>query len=337
MCELSIIIVNYKNEHLIKQCVQSIVENESDLSYEIIVVDNNSQDDTEAVLRSICPAIKWIQMGYNSGFGRANNAGILVADGKYILLLNSDIIVSSSNTISACLHHYKQITDHEKCVMGVRLVNTDGSYQETLRLLFPGLKCEITTNALYILLFDRFFKRRRTGKDEQYDAHFRSGEVCWINGAFLMMHRESLLNHQLFFDEDFFLYGEDMEWCWRAKTNGFRFYHWHQPELVHIGSASTSSMLIRYRQIMVSDWLYIRKTRGRLYLFIVLNMVYINLLMDSFFHMQASLRKRRFSEAELQQKKFRDAGYDNLKKFAWLLIFSNKFSNTTTFYTNCYA
>ena len=88
MPELSIVIVNYKNQDLILGCVRSIVEFEHDMDIEIIVVDNNSNDESEAKLREIYPNLKWIQMGYNSGFGRANNVGIKTATGEYLSLIH---------------------------------------------------------------------------------------------------------------------------------------------------------------------------------------------------------------------------------------------------------
>ena len=91
--QVSIVIVNYKNPPLIVQCVKSILKYEKTVDYEIIVIDNDSQDDTEQQLRAIYPKLKWIQMGYNSGFAKANNAGTKETNGEYILFLNADTIL----------------------------------------------------------------------------------------------------------------------------------------------------------------------------------------------------------------------------------------------------
>ena len=155
MPKLSIIIVNYKNQKLITTCVRSIVESERDLDVEIIVVDNNSEDTSEKELKEIFASLKWIQMGYNSGFGRANNAGIRAANGEHILLLNSDVILEGKNIISQCLDQLKSLPKSDSTILGTRLVNEDGSYQETLRLSFPGLGREIRANAFYILIVER--------------------------------------------------------------------------------------------------------------------------------------------------------------------------------------
>ena len=336
MSKLSIIIVNYKNQDLITACVQSIVENERDLDFEIIVVDNNSMDDSENVLKEVYPNVKWIQMGYNSGFGRANNAGMKAAVGEYLLLLNSDVVVKAKNSISQCLHHLEKLPDAKTTILGTRLVNEDGSYQETLRLSFPGIGREIRANAFYILIVERLFKKKFTEKAEQKSAHYLSGKVAWINGAFLLMNRASALEKKLLFDEDFFLYGEDMEWGWRANKSGMAFYHWHEQELTHIGSASSTGQDQKLKQVMASDWLYLRKTRGFFYTFFTMTFVWKNQLLDGLLHFFARIRGKSFSEAELLQKDYRKWTKENLKRFYFMILFKKKLSDERTFKINCY-
>jgi len=120
--QVSVIIVNYKNPPLILQCVKSILQYEKTVDYEIIVVDNDSQDDTEQQLRAVCSNLKWVQMGYNSGFAKANNAGFKVAEGKFIFYLNSDTIF-----IEPVFEKMIQEMEKEPSVgmLGCRLVNDD--------------------------------------------------------------------------------------------------------------------------------------------------------------------------------------------------------------------
>jgi GT2 family glycosyltransferase len=98
--DVSIVIVNYKTPDLLKACVQSIVSQTRDLSYEIIIVDNHSEDESEYLIKSIYPEVRWINSGYNAGFARANNLGIRNASGDYVLLLNSDTIVNEKTIIN---------------------------------------------------------------------------------------------------------------------------------------------------------------------------------------------------------------------------------------------
>ncbi len=341
MPELSIIIVNYKNQDLILQCVQSIIDYEPQLSYEIIVVDNHSEDDSEEKLKTIYPELTWIPMTYNSGFGRANNKGIAAANGEYILLLNSDVIVKDRNTIFNCLEQLKSLPEPNKTVLGTRLINEDGSFQETLRLKFPGIRREFRANAFYILIVERLLKRKSNAKEKalQKEAHFHSGEVEWINGAFLLMNLAEIKNQELFFDSDFFLYGEDVEWCWRAKKSGMKFYHWQEQELIHIGSASAGSFgqKKRFQQIQASDWLYLKKTRGSFYTFLTMMLVCKNQLLDSTLYFLAKLRRKSFSDSEKLQRVQRKWTYENLKRFYYRILFLKNFSDKNSFVVNCYS
>ena len=336
MIDLSIIIVNYKSQHLITQCIQSIVDNEKELLYEIIVVDNNSNDEAKNILKLIYPKLKWIQMGYNSGFGRANNAGIKQALGSYILILNSDCIILKKNSLLSCINKHKKL-NIDKTILGICLVDENHQFQETLRLTFPGVKREIRANAFYILFIERLFGRKHFGKQYQKEAHYRSGEVEYINGAFLLLKRNELLKHQLLYDEDFFLYGEDIEWAYRARKNGFNFYHWHEKEIIHLGSASSQGYeKERFQQIIASDWLYLRKTRGAVYAAFTIWIIFTNQIIDSLFFTIAKIKNRKLNEGELIQKRNRIWVYETLKNFSAIIIFSNQFSSEKTFKINCY-
>lgn len=334
---ISVIIVNYKNPHLITQCVQSIVKHEKMIDYEIIVIDNNSKDDTEQELHTICPKLKWIQMGYNSGFGRANNVGIREAKGEYILFLNSDIIVPQDNVLNTCVKHLQELGD-KNIVLGTKLCNQDGSYQETLRLRFPKIKDKSRANALYILIVNRLLKKYPYQKEkcQQYEAHQKSGFVAWINGAFLLVNKQTLITKELFFDDDLFLYGEDIEWCWLAQKKDVRFYHYADAQLVHIGSASMPGNVPKRAQIIVSDWVMTRKCRGRFVLFANLMQETFNLILDSMLYGFAKIRKTKFDEYVLKEAEFRSKYYYLIRKYGLMILFGCKLSSSNSFKTNCY-
>ena len=117
--------MNYKSPQLVCNCVQSIYDQNSGINFEIIVVDNHSQDGSEQIIKSSYPEITWIEMGYNSGFARANNKGIKVSKGKVVLLLNSDTIIKD-NAIEKCLNCF-YLSTYVAC--GVQLLNSDGTPQ----------------------------------------------------------------------------------------------------------------------------------------------------------------------------------------------------------------
>ena len=126
--ELSIVIVNYKTPKLTYRCIDSINKNYNSNNYEIIVVDNNSGDESKELITSSFLDVKWIDNSKNDGFGRANNIGINHSKGKYILLLNSDILVPKE-TIESCLNEIKK--DAKIGVLGCKLLNEDGSIQKS--------------------------------------------------------------------------------------------------------------------------------------------------------------------------------------------------------------
>jgi GT2 family glycosyltransferase len=334
--ELSIIIVNYKNQELILQCVQSLAKYLIADTIEILVIDNNSNDNSEMLLRQIYPKLIWCQMGYNSGFSRANNKGIKLAKGQIIVLLNSDIILKGADTISECIRFYKSLPAFKKTILGVRLINSDGTYQETLRLNFPGIMKEVRANALFILIINRIIGLYSKKKQKQKETHYKSGSVAWINGAFLMMQRENIIKYNLLFDEDFFLYGEDMEFAWRANELGFEYYHWSKQELTHIGSASMPNDLLKRSQIIVSDWLYIKKTRGKIYLVLLLFMVFCNLLIDDLIFLLAQIRTKKIDQYAITEGAFRPIYKYLLKKYGLRILFRKNLSSVKDFYTNCY-
>ena len=105
MIQLSIIIVNYKSAQLVCDCLYSVYGQNATFNFEIIVVDNDSADGSKEKITALYPEIKWIQMGYNSGFARANNEGIRKSNGDIVLLLNSDTIIEN-NAIELCYNHF---------------------------------------------------------------------------------------------------------------------------------------------------------------------------------------------------------------------------------------
>jgi GT2 family glycosyltransferase len=323
----------------VQQCVASILEFEKTLDFEIIVVDNHSEDESHSQLKLLFPKIIWIQCDYNSGFGRANNLGIERSSGEYILFLNSDVLLKKENTLSSCLTKLKSLDNHEQYVLGTNLVNEDGSYQETLRTHFPGFGRELNSNPIYILLFHRILRRNKQKQkaEEQREAHKTETFPAWINGAFLLFSAKRIRKNNLLFDRDFFLYGEDMEWAWRVNKAGMKFYHSPDCEVIHLGSASMPNEFLKRSQIVVSDWLFQRKTRNRLYLALIISTVFKNILLNDFLHFLARLRKKKMTEYTLQEQKFRSIHKYLLRKYGFQLLFKKTLSLEKTFFTNCYA
>lgn len=266
---LSIIIINYKSAHHVLNCVESVYRETSKYTFEIIVVDNDSQDGSETEILSKYPEVIWIQTGYNAGFARANNEGIRLAKGEYVLLLNSDTIVVES-ALDKTINLFKQMPDAVGC--GVQLLNPDGSHQISgahfvkggLNLLLP---------LPYLGRFVRYLGYTLKTRVPSVQQVTDKVEVDWIVGAFLMVKKEVLEKSGLL-DEDFFMYAEEIEWCSRLRKHG-KLYLFEEPKVIHLGGGTSGDYYAteenengknlwnkKARQIIISQMLRIRKQYG---------------------------------------------------------------------------
>jgi GT2 family glycosyltransferase len=264
---LSIIIVNYKTPWLTTECIQSVYEQGNNDEPEIIVVDNDSKDDTEELLKKNYPNVRFIQMGYNSGFARANNAGIKISKGDIVLLLNSDTLIKN-NAVDNC---YNNLASSQYVAAGVQLLNADGSPQISGNYAMKG-----GLNYLLPLPFLGSFLKWIAGifNVKKPNVPNASGivEVDWINGAFLMVKR-SAIDIAGLLDEDFFLYAEEAEWCSRLRKTG-KLCIYGDEHVIHLQGESANEAFAsggkgyfnlfdnKGLQIMLSNFLRIRKEFG---------------------------------------------------------------------------
>ena len=152
--EVSIIIVNYKTPKLILSCLESIFQFNKDLKKEILVVDNNSKDNSKKIITHKYPTTIWISNPINYGVAAAFNIGVKHAKGKYVLILNSDTIFSD-NAIEKSLLEYKKLQKKTKIAMlSIQALNPDKSKQKTTFSSFPELKDFIKRNSIYIKFFN---------------------------------------------------------------------------------------------------------------------------------------------------------------------------------------
>lgn len=195
-------------------CLQSIYVALSSSNFEVIVVDNFSQDNSQRIIVTKFPQVRWIQMSYNSGFSRANNAGIRAAAGEIVLLLNPDTL-NENNAIEKCI---KRLSKADYIACGVQLLNVDRSPQISGNYFIKGGLNQLMAlpyTGRFIRWMGYKFKVKRTSVPEAKGTV----EVDWINGAFLMIKKETIEKAGLM-DEDFFLYFEEIEWCSRLRKFG---------------------------------------------------------------------------------------------------------------------
>ncbi|MCL5999309.1 MAG: glycosyltransferase family 2 protein [Chloroflexi bacterium] len=228
--DLSIIIVNWNTRDLLRQCLSSIFADPPGIQYEVWVVDNASSDDSVQMVRRLFPQVQVIENPTNLGFARANNHGLELARARYALLLNSDTIV-----LPGALQELVRVANlhPEAGIVGCMLLNSDGSLQESWAS-FPTLWSEVTGRNIRT--------RRSVGNTTGlYD-------VDWVGGACLLAQSQAIRQVGLL-DESYFMYSEEMDWCYRMRRCGWRVYYSASAKVVHLGGGSASrasaSQLIR--------------------------------------------------------------------------------------------
>jgi GT2 family glycosyltransferase len=265
--ELSIIIVNYKSAHLVIECLHTIFVSEKSTDFEIIIVDNDSQDNSKELILSLYPEVRWIDMNYNSGFARANNEGIRRSKTETVLLLNADTLIKD-NAIEKC---HQLFSNSEFVACGVQLLNEDMSPQISGNYFVKG-GLNYLLPLPYLGNFIKWLGLLFKVKKPNIPNADSTVEVDWINGAFLMVKRSAIENAGSM-DEDFFLYAEETEWCSRLKKQG-RLCIFGEVKIIHLQGAVTTSTFNssdkayanlfdkKGLQIMLSNMVRIRKQFG---------------------------------------------------------------------------
>lgn len=256
--DVSIIIINYNTFQLTADCIRSVIQFTTGGNFEIILVDNASTEcDAENFLKEF-PELMLVKSDVNGGFAKGNNLGIQHASGEYILLLNSDTILTEDSTFK-CLNYLK---GYEKGgVVGCRMVFPGGTIQHTARR-FRSIKWELLDLFRFIPMLMPYKKRARLmlGKYFKCDENV---ECDWVSGAFLMFKKEildKLPNQKL--DERFFMYGEDQLWCEQMKRLGYQVLFYSETTIIHLGSASTDAKKqIGLRKRMMKHELEIMRLR----------------------------------------------------------------------------
>jgi GT2 family glycosyltransferase len=257
--ELTIIIVNYNTHNLIKNCLESIALYLSNVIYEIIVIDNNSKDNSQEWLILYAQNntnIKVICSDKNLGFGKANNEGLKVASGKYVLFLNSDTYLIDSS-IRAIIDWIEKV---ESCFgAGCLLLNPDLSFGVSYGR-FPELM-----TVLKEVISNRYCKLRAVVPKKENVVK----KIDFPCGAFFIVKRH-LLDKIGHFDERFFLYFEETDLAKRAKKSGYDIYYYGYTKIVHIGGASQSRRSRFINDMNFTSWnKYVNKHQGKVASFLI--------------------------------------------------------------------
>jgi hypothetical protein len=260
--DLSICIVNWNTGEYLYKCLASIKTNISEsLTYEVIVVDNDSKDNSIDKAREKFKDFIYIITGKNNGFATGSNLAILNSSGRYVLLLNPDTLVYP-NVIEAMIKFMDMNQIAGSC--GPALLNPVIGKNDISARSFPTL-LRLFWNLSYM---DRLFPNSPffssyllTYRKYSNDAE----EVDWLSGACLLVRRKTI-DETCLLDQNFFMYCEDIDWCYAFKTKGWKNYYLPSLRIVHYGGQS-SKLKLKDNKIRLSPWAAIQYTKSIIYFY----------------------------------------------------------------------
>lgn len=256
---LTVVIINWNTREDLLVCLDSVGFVTKGFTVETIVVDNGSQDGSVNEVKKAFPLVHLIENERNLGFAKAANQGLQKASGRYVLLLNPDTQVKNG-AIERLVSFMDAHSDVG--VAGAQLLNADGSKQNSIAN-FPSLGTELLNKSLLRWLFPKKFP----GKERNYSEPI---EVDSVIGACMMVRREAIEQIGLL-DEDYFLFLEETDWCYRMKKGGWKVYHVPQAEVYHFQGKSAETVKKRARvEFYRSRYLFFKKNRGHLQWFLLL-------------------------------------------------------------------
>ncbi|MGQ9648008.1 MAG: glycosyltransferase family 2 protein [Thermodesulfobacteriota bacterium] len=251
--ELSIIIVNWNTKELLLRCLEALYQAAKRVESEIFVVDNGSTDGSAEAVRQKFPGVRLIENSVNLGFAKANNQALSISGGRYLLLLNPDTQVKEE-AIPEMLSFMEAHPDTG--IVGAQLLNADGSKQNSIAN-FPSLATELLNKSLLRWLLPEKFP----GKETDFAAPV---EVDSVIGACMMVRREAI-EQVGFLDENYFLFLEETDWCYRMKKAGWAVYHIPGAEIIHHQGKSAEREKGKARvEYYRSRYHYFKKNKGRL-------------------------------------------------------------------------
>lgn len=260
--KLTVIIVNYNVKYYVEQCLRSVFRAVKGLEAEVYVVDNHSRDGSVDYLRERFPEVHVVDCQHNQGFSRANNIAIRQSSGEYVLLLNPDTFVGE-DVLTSCVDFMDK--HPEAGGVGVRMLKTDGTKAMESR---RGVPTPMTAFYKVVGLCSRFPKSRRYGKYYMgYLPWDEAAQIEVISGAFFMLRRKALDGVGLL-DEDYFMYGEDIDLSYRLLKGGWQ--NWYLPvNILHYKGESTQKTSFRYVHVFYDAMLiFFRKHYGHLSLLV---------------------------------------------------------------------
>ena len=259
--DLSIIIVNWNSAGYLRKCIASILAETQELQYEVVVIDAGSYDGCDQMIREHYPQVRFIQNPSNPGFARANNKAFKASTGNCLLFLNPDTELVGP-AVNVLYGRWQALP--RAGIVGCRLLNTDRTLQTSCVQSFPTIANQV---------LDSEFLRRHFPLSQLWGtaALFAEGAEAYkvdvISGACMLVSR-SLFESVGCFTEDYFMYSEDVDLCYKSARHGYQNYYIPSATIVHHGgSSSVKSGINFFSPVMMreSRWRFFTKTRGRFY------------------------------------------------------------------------
>ncbi|MEA2014419.1 MAG: glycosyltransferase family 2 protein [Thermodesulfobacteriota bacterium] len=266
--DITIVIVNWKTRELLRDCLKSIYKTVQNITFEVIVVDNASQDDSVAMLEEEFPDVRIIENSKNRGFAAANNQAFAVMNGRYALLLNTDTVL----TEDAVHELFAFMENHNDTAMaGGQLLNRDGSRQNSIAN-FPTVLTLLANTSLLEYLFPRRFPSKRY-------AHKEPLEVESVIGACLIV-RKKAMDEVGMFDERYFFFLEETDWAYQMRVAGWKIYHVPSACIYHLQGQSVGRNVRSRVEFYRSRYKFFNKWKSRPYNAAVSLVVFIRLTVN---------------------------------------------------------
>lgn len=280
---VSIILVNYKTSELTKQCIESIYKKTDKLDFEIYVVDNDSNDNIENLLKENFPDVKFIQSGENKGFGAGNNVALRIVESKYVFLLNTDTVLIN-NAIKILYDFMESNPGLGAC--GGNLYDENNNHIHSYGV-FHNLKDLFLKTFLLRYFFPLNEKRLM---DKGFNKENLTKSVDFITGADLMIRKEALDKAGIF-DERFFMYSEEAELQYRIRKAGYEIFINPEAKIIHLHNKSPKKRENMYFEFLKSKYLYFKLCYGNnKNLWFIKLLIYLSTFNKIILHRQAILK-----------------------------------------------
>ena len=271
--DLSVVIVNYNVAYFLEQCLNAVEKAAHGLSVQVFVVDNNSIDNSVAMVEDKFPLVELISNKENVGFSRANNQAILKSNARYVLLLNPDTVIEEDTLVKVV-----EFMDQHKDAggLGVRMIDGKGRFLPESKRGLPS------PSVAFYKIFGISSIFPKSKRFAQYHAghigEFETAQVDVLSGAFMLLRSETLEKTGLL-DETFFMYGEDIDLSYRITLAGYKNYYFPDTRIIHYKGESTKKssvnyVFVFYRAMVIFAQKHFSKQHAKLYSFLINGAIY---------------------------------------------------------------